>query len=166
MFLRYDKMCVTLLTELDDGRYVIFPATVRYDGRYVTFLQLDETTIGSISRNDRTTSFQIISAKLRCSVKCDANSYLKFTFDVKHYATPQLLKVGQQRLFHPFCSNTGIGKNPELVTYKTSPPQNDPKKPFIYFENHPFTLKTIHANFYSCSLSLSIVFIYSLPGDG
>ena len=73
MFLRYDNMCVTLLTELDDGRYVnvpaivrdddrcvIFPATERDvdryvkffcngqdDNRYVTFLQLVETTIGT-----------------------------------------------------------------------------------------------------------------------
>ena len=34
MFLRYDKMCVTLLTERDDGRYV-------------NVLKLDETTIGT-----------------------------------------------------------------------------------------------------------------------
>ena len=47
MFLRYDKMCVTLLTELDDGRYVNVPAARRNDDRYVTFLQLDETTIGT-----------------------------------------------------------------------------------------------------------------------
>ena len=47
MFLRYDKMCVTLLTELDDGRYVNVPATGRDDDRYVIFLQLHETTIGT-----------------------------------------------------------------------------------------------------------------------
>ena len=38
------------------------------------FLQLDETTIDSIAGNNRTTSCQIISAKLKCSVKCDANN--------------------------------------------------------------------------------------------
>ena len=43
-------------TERDDDRYVIIPAT------------------GSIRRNNRITSFQIISAKLKCSVKCGANS--------------------------------------------------------------------------------------------
>ena len=60
-------------SELDDCRYVNVPVTGRDDDRYVTFLQLNETTIVSIPRNDRTTSFQIISAKLKCSVKCDAN---------------------------------------------------------------------------------------------
>ena len=64
-------MYVTLLTELDDGRYVNVPATGRDDDRYVTFLPLHETTIGSIPRNNRATSFQIISAKL---VKCGANN--------------------------------------------------------------------------------------------
>ena len=58
-------------SELDDGRYVNVPATGRDDDRYVTFLV---TTIGSIPRNDRTASFQIISMKLKCSVKCDANN--------------------------------------------------------------------------------------------
>ena len=76
MFLRYDEMCVTLLAELDDGRYVnvfklnettigryvFIPVTGRDDDRYVTFLQLHETTIGSIQKNDRT-SFHTISAK-------------------------------------------------------------------------------------------------------
>ena len=42
------------------------------------FLQLGETTNGSISRNNRT-SFQIMSAKLKCSVKCDANSIVDVT---------------------------------------------------------------------------------------
>ena len=76
MFLRYDKMCVTLLNEVDVGRYVNVPTTVRDDDWYVTFLQLDETTIGSIPRNDRTTSFQIFWAKLKCCVKRDANEDL------------------------------------------------------------------------------------------
>ena len=67
-------MCVTLLTERDDGPYVNVPATGRDDDRYVTFLQLYETPIGSIPRNNRATSFQIISAKLKCSVKCDVNN--------------------------------------------------------------------------------------------
>ena len=47
MFLRYDKMYVILLSELDDGRYVNVPAIGRYDDQYVTFQQLDETTIGT-----------------------------------------------------------------------------------------------------------------------
>ena len=92
-------MCVTLLTERDDGRYVNVPATgrdddryvtflaiARNDDRYVTFLQPNETTISSIPRNDRT-SFQIISMTLKCSVKCDAynskqqsNLFYGFTF--------------------------------------------------------------------------------------
>ena len=38
-------MCVTLLTELDD--YVNVPATVRDGDRYVTFLELDKTAIGT-----------------------------------------------------------------------------------------------------------------------
>ena len=37
MFLRYDKMCVTLFTELDVGRYVNNPATGRNDDRYMIF---------------------------------------------------------------------------------------------------------------------------------
>ena len=61
-------MRVTLLTELDDGRYVNVPATGRDDDRYVTFVQLHETTN---RRNDGTTSFQIISPKWKCFVKYD-----------------------------------------------------------------------------------------------
>ena len=38
------------------------------------FLQLPETTIDYIPRNNHTISFQIISTKLKCSMKCDANS--------------------------------------------------------------------------------------------
>ena len=72
MFLRYDKMCATLLTELDDGRYVNVPTTGRDDDQYVTFLQLDETKIATIPRNNRT-SFQIISVKLKWFVKYDVN---------------------------------------------------------------------------------------------
>ena len=77
MFLRYDKMCVTLLTKPDYGRYVnnlqLGETTI---GTW-QFLQLHETTIDSIPRNNRT-SFQIISAKLKCSVKCDANTLIVF----------------------------------------------------------------------------------------
>ena len=47
MFVRYKKMYVTFLTELDDGRYVNVPATGRDDDVCVTFLQFDETTIGA-----------------------------------------------------------------------------------------------------------------------
>ena len=72
-------------TEQGDDRYVtsLQPdemtigtwhfATGRDDDRYATFLKLPETTTGSIPSNDRT-SFQIISMKLKCSVKCDANN--------------------------------------------------------------------------------------------
>ena len=73
MFLRY-KVCVTLFTERDDGRYVNVPATGRDDDRYVTILHLHETTI--VLSQEMTASFQIISAKLKCSVKCDANKTL------------------------------------------------------------------------------------------
>ena len=45
MFLRYNKMCVSLVTGRDDGRYVNVPAIGRDYDRYVTFLQLDKTTI-------------------------------------------------------------------------------------------------------------------------
>ena len=93
MFLRYDKVCVTLLTERDGGRYV-------------NVLKLNETTIGtwhfcnrrrrrwvhnisaiardydlSILRHDRT-SYQTISVKLKCSVKCDANRSVSVNFEI------------------------------------------------------------------------------------
>ena len=42
MYLNNDKTCLTLLTELDDGRYVNDPATGRNDDRYVIFLQLPD----------------------------------------------------------------------------------------------------------------------------
>ena len=44
------------------------------------FLQLDETAIGAVPRNNRTISFQIISAKCKCSVKCDANRVIASLF--------------------------------------------------------------------------------------
>ena len=37
MYLRYDKMYVTLLAELDDGLYVNVPATAQADDRCVIF---------------------------------------------------------------------------------------------------------------------------------
>ena len=37
------------------------------------FLQLDETAIGSIPRNNRATNFQTLSAKWKHSIKCAAN---------------------------------------------------------------------------------------------
>ena len=77
MFLRYDKVCVTLLTELDDGRYVDAPATGRDDDRYVFIPATGRDDDRYVTRNNRT-SFQIISAKLKCSVKRDANKH----FDV------------------------------------------------------------------------------------
>ena len=85
MFLRYDKMRVALLTSARD------------DDRCVTVLKLDETTTRSyvfiletaqddISCNStrrrsllsqEITSFQTLSAKGKCSVKCDANNCIK-----------------------------------------------------------------------------------------
>ena len=38
----------------------------------------------SIPRNNLTTSFQILSAKLKCSVKCDANTYTLMNVDGGH----------------------------------------------------------------------------------
>ena len=97
MFLRYHKMCVTLLTERDDGRYLNVLATGRDGDRYVAHLQLHETTIASILRNDRT-SFQIISAKLKCSVKCYANNLI-YSFMCLHHERLQeiFLQTGKTR---------------------------------------------------------------------
>ena len=81
MFLRYDKICVTLLTERDDGRYMnVLKLNETTIDRYVFIPPTGRDNDRSIQRNNRTTSFQIISAKLKCSVKCDANSILLDTF--------------------------------------------------------------------------------------
>ena len=40
-------MSITVPPERDDGRYVNVPATGRDDDRCVTFMQLDETAIGT-----------------------------------------------------------------------------------------------------------------------
>ena len=90
-------------TELDDGRYVTVPATGRDDDRAWFFLQLDKTTIdtwhflqlheatiGSVPRNNRATSSQTLSAKWKCSVKCDAT--ISVTVKISHV----------------FCTNTNF----------------------------------------------------------
>ena len=51
------------VTERDYGRYVNDPATGRDAGRYVTFLATARDDDRSIPRNNRTTSFQTLSAK-------------------------------------------------------------------------------------------------------
>ena len=71
MFLRYDKMCVTLLTGRDVDRYVTFLAIARDDDRFYPL-------------KDHTASFQV----LKCCVKCDANSipyeFVVFFMDFQH----------------------------------------------------------------------------------
>ena len=68
--------------------------TERGDDRYVTFLQLPNTTIGSIPRNSRRTSFQIISSKLKYSVNCNANSnFEKFRNFLENNLASKLLFI-------------------------------------------------------------------------
>ena len=69
-----DRYVIIPATGRDDDRYVNTPATGRVDGRYMTFLATARDDDRSIPRNNHLTSFPTLSAKWKCSVKCDANN--------------------------------------------------------------------------------------------